>query len=375
MPQPQKSRARLLAGAVVIVVVIALLVFFVQRSAKKTDDTAQQSQRQPIPVELATVQTMDMERTIRGLGTLQARSEVTLRPEVAGRIESRHFREGSLVQAGDTLFKIDDEKLRLQYNARQAAVRATRAALQDARQSFERQQQLRERGVASQDELDRARTALERASADLERLEAEAAVTRAQLRDTTIVAPFSGIVAHRQADTGTFVSTSDPLVTIYQLDPVDISFSIPERHMEQVQEGQPVQVSLAAFPDEYFIGEVIYVSPAVSQATRTFLVKAELDNEDGRLKPGAFATAVVTTGFYSDRLVVPQEALVATRQGYNIFVVDEDRTAHMQEVRTGMRTGELVEIVEGLKPGQTIVRLGHMRLDDGNQVRNVDDES
>ncbi|MBB5021564.1 efflux RND transporter periplasmic adaptor subunit [Desulfurispira natronophila] len=375
MSQPKKNRGRLLAGTIIVVITIALLVVFLQRTTDEAADTAQQSHRQPIPVELDTVQTMDMERTIRGLGTLQARSEVTLRPEVAGRIESRHFREGSLVEAGDVLFKIDDEKLRLQYDARQAGVRATRAALQDARQNFERQQQLRERGVASQDELDRARTAYERATAELERMEAETAVTLAQLNDTTIVAPFTGIVAHRQVDTGTFVSTADSLVTIYKLDPIDITFSVPERHMGQVQEGQQVQVTVTAYPGEYFAGEVTYVSPAVSQASRTFLVKAELDNEEGRLKPGAFATAQVTVSSHRDRMVVPQEALVATRQGYSIFVVDEDSTAQRQEVSTGMRQGDLVEILEGLEPGQTIVRLGHMRLEDGNQVRNVDEES
>ena len=163
----------------------------------------------------------------------------------------------------------------------------------------------------------------------------------------------------------------EPLATLYQVDPLELEFYLPERHIGQVRSGQEVAATIAAHPDRAFRGQVDFVAPAVREATRDFLVKATFPNADGLLRPGAFATALVTVDVRAERPVIPEEALVATRLGYLVFTV-EDGMARAREVRTGLRQAGQVEVLEGLAIGDVVVRAGHLRLSGGEPVRIVE---
>jgi membrane fusion protein, multidrug efflux system len=178
----------------------------------------------------------------------------------------------------------------------------------------------------------------------------------------------TGVISHREVDRGAHVAVGRTLAWFYQIDPLEMSFWLPERHLGRIRQGQPVAVSVAAYPDRQFEGLVEFISPAVDPSTRQFLVKAVIPNSERDLKPGMFAVATVTVGERLDRPVLPEESLVATRRGYMVFVIEDD-VAVSREVVTGLRDEGWVEIVEGLAVGELVVREGHMRLSGGETVR------
>lgn len=128
-------------------------------------------------------------------------------------------------------------------------------------------------------------------------------------------------------------------------------------------------VTVAAFPDRQFNGSVDFISPVIDEGTRKFRVRANIDNPEGRLMPGAFASAELVLALRENRPVIPEQALVATREGYIVYIVDpSSNTARSREVQTGLREPGLVEILEGVSPDELVVVYGHMQLDDGYSV-------
>lgn len=364
-----RRRFILIAGAVLLLVILAVL-FWGPGPAEEGQERAPQ----PVAVEVAEVQPMTLRETVRGIGTLRAPQEVELSPEIAGRVSAIHFEEGGVVEEGQVLLELEDNKLRSQLVAREAGVRSAQVRLNNAQRVFERQERLREQGVVAEEEFERVQAELDTAAADLERFRAELALTEEQLSDTIIRAPFSGAISEQLVDRGAFVSAGAALARLYQMDPLELSFSVPERFLGRIQRGQEVSVSLAAYPEQSFAGVVSFVSPAIDESTRTLAVKAEIPNPERQLGPGAFATAVVTVGEREDRPVVPEESLVGTRTGYMVFVVDEG-LARSRAVQVGLRREGAVEVTDGLESGEQVVRSGHMRLEDGSPVNVVNETS
>lgn len=328
---------------------------------------------QAVPVEAYTVSAMTIRETVRGIGTLRARSVVHVSPQVEGVLNSVHFEEGAFVEAGTVLAELDDRKLRQTLASRRAALVAARARADDARRTFDRLVDLRERNAATADEIDRARTELEATDADVTRLEADVERAEVEMSDMTLTAPFDGVIAQRLIDAGNYIRVGEQIATLYQVDPLDMSFRLPERFAGRVNVGQAVEVRVAAYPDERFAGVLQFVSPVVDESTRDFLVKAAIDNAARRLRPGMFGTAVLELDVREDRPVVPEEALVATRSGYLVFVI-EDAKVTTQPVRIGLRHQGMVELLEGPPIGAQVVQSGQLRLSSGNAVSIVNEQ-
>ncbi len=339
---------------------------------EEEEETAREART--YPVEVAEVQGVTLAEMVRSVGTLRAAESVVVRPEIAGRVRAIHFREGSQVEEGDLLFELDDERLLRQLAVREAGLRAVGVRLANAERELARARQLHGDGVIPEDQLDRAQTEYDAAVAEQERLEAEISLTERELEDTRILAPFDGWISERRVDRGAYLRVGDDLATVYRTDPMEVGFSVPERHAGRVRAGQPVDVMVAASPQRPFQGEVHFVSPAVDEATRTFRVRARIPNPGGELKPGSFANTVVTVDIRENRPMIPAESLVATRTGYIVYVVEDGRAVR-REVRTGLRREAMVEILEGASIGERVVRTGHIRLSGGEEVTVTETES
>lgn len=326
----------------------------------------------PAPrVAVTEVERRDLRETVRGIGTLEAHETVEIRPEVAGTVTEIGFEEGGRVEAEQLLYALDASKLEREQRARRAGLAGARAELSRAERSFERVKALFERDAASRDRYDEAQLALESARAEVERTQAELELVGERLEDTRIRAPFAGLVSESQVDPGDYAAVGDALATLYRVEPIRVAFWLHEGALARVEVGQPVDLEVGAFPEARFPGTVRFVSPVVDPSTRDFLVRAEIANPDGRLRPGVFGTAVVTVEERSDRPVVPEEALVSTREGYAVFVV-EDGTAEHRPVQIGLREPGIAEVREGVEAGERVVRSGHMQLSDGDSVRVVE---
>lgn len=327
-----------------------------------------------VAVEVAIVKVDTLRETVRGIGTLLAAETVEIAPEVEGFVRKIAFEEGCAVKKGQLLFSIDDRKLQARLAAARAAFQTAKVRMEDARRRLTRVQRLMGDKVADQDELDEADTDFRAAEADIERTRAEVGLAEMRLNDARLVAPFEGMISQRNVDVGDYVNVGDHLATLYRVSQMEIALSLPERFMGRVRLGQEVAVEVAAYPGRQFGAEIHFVSPHVNEATRDILVKAAIEDPDGSLKPGAYAAAVVTLALREQCPVIPEESLVATRQGYMVFVAEE-QVARSRQVLVGLRSAGTAEILDGLVPGEQVVRTGHMSLSDGTKVRIIPGEN
>jgi membrane fusion protein, multidrug efflux system len=368
----EKNRSvfsRILGPWTFFIVLVAAAAFLYLRSAGDEQDMGVPGERPPVAVQIAPAVDMTLAETFRGVGTLKPIKSVEIRPEAAGRIKAVHFQEGGFVSRNKLLFEIEEQRQVQRLASIRAALDQAKTRLDNLRRNYDRIQTLFEQNLVSRDEHDRVKTELDSASSEVTRLEAQVDLAREDLGDTLIRAPFSGFISGRLADPGAFVSLGQVLAVVYQTDSLEISFMIPERYSAEVELGQEVLVEVSAYPGQRFRGQVNFVSPSVDESTRNFEVKAFIDNQDNRLRPGSFASAVLVLGYREAALVIPERSLVATRDGYLVFVADSEKEqVESRRVSIGARRPGIVEITEGLAPGEHVVVTGHMNLSHGFRI-------
>jgi len=294
-----------------------------------------------------------VEERISLVGSLEAREAVELKSEIDGIVESIHFDEGQPVSQGTIMLEFDRGKLK-------ATLAAAIAELQLAEARLQRYLRLVETGAVSRQEA-------EEASATYETRAAAVALAEEDLRDGLVRAPFDGVIGERMVSPGQFVGKGATLTWVVDLEPMKAEFQVPERYLRQVQLGQSVELRVAAYPDAQFTGTVTFVDPQVDETTRTVLVKAEVPNADGRLRRGMFANLDLIIRVREQAIVVPESALLLQGDATSVFVIDGG-VAQPRPVTTGIRLPGLVEITDGLSPGQAVVVEGTQKLFPGVKV-------
>lgn len=298
------------------------------------------------------------------VGTLRSRQSVILRPEVSGRVARINFRDGDRVQRGQVMVQLDDELPRAQ-------VAQAQAELSIARANHKRNQDLVAQNFISQRSVDES-------GASLQVAEAKLALARAQADRLRILAPFDGIAGLRSINVGDYLKDGADIVNIEDLDAILVDYRLPERFQTKVRKGQVAMVAIDALPGRKFTAVVQAVDPLVDANGRSVGVRGCIDNRQQQLSPGMFARVTAVFGERLEALVVPEEAIVP--QGPRLFIFKvvpgtepESRIVQRTEVKVGIRQPGRVEIIEGLKAGDTVVTAGQQRLQrDGMAVRVVD---
>jgi membrane fusion protein (multidrug efflux system) len=301
----------------------------------------------PLPVEVAKVEPKTMATGLSTVGSLRADETVVVRPEIAGRIDRIHFEEGGQVVAGQPLFSLDDSLAR-------AALNEASANLATAQSANRRAERLnKEKLIAGADyDLTIARLAVE---------QARVASARASLGKLVLRAPFSGRIGLRKVSVGDVVSAGQELVTLVRLDPMEIDFSVPESALGQLHTGQAVQATVDAFPGETFTAEVVAIDPVVDPQSRSAHLRARIANPDGRLRPGQFAQLTLETGAaQAPSLFIPEQALLQDGSTRYVFAV-VDGKAKKTDITTGRREPGLIEVLAGLKAGDTVITAGQTK--------------
>ncbi|MCR4337289.1 MAG: efflux RND transporter periplasmic adaptor subunit, partial [Candidatus Omnitrophica bacterium] len=242
------------------------------------------------------------------VGTLAADEVVEIKNQIAGLIEQIGFEEGQAVKKGQMLFMIDARKL----NASLAQAEANSGMAQT---TFDRLSSLIDAGAISQQEFDQAKS-------DLEAKKAEIELIQAQLKETVISASFDGVMGERKVSIGQFVNQGTTLTYLISQDPMKAEFRLPERFLGQMKEGQTIQMTVAAYPDDVFEGQVYFIDPQVEEQTRTALIKAKVPNSDGKLRQGMFANLDLIVSIRSEALTIPETALIPKGEDVFVFVVD-----------------------------------------------------
>ena len=305
-----------------------------------------------LPVDAMVIQPQPLENKIFTTGTLLANEEVQLKPEIAGRVTDVFFEEGSKVQKGELLVKINDRELRAQLEGKKIEEKQASDLESRARQLFEI------KGI-SQEEYDRAANTLNMIKAQRE-------VIQAQLAETEIVAPFDGIIGLRYVSPGTNVSTDMLVATLNDIDTVKVEFSVPEKYARQIKKGNTITIRMGDSQQEYK-GAVYAVESKIDLETRTIKSRARIPNLKGDLIPGSFARVEIILEQLPQAIVVPSESVIPELSGEKVFIC-VDGKARSIPVKAGIRTETSIQIVEGLNPQDTLILTGLLQLSDGKAV-------
>jgi len=317
---------------------------------------------------------VDLEERLEASGELLAKNRAEVAAQVEGEITEVLFDEGQAVPAGAVVLEIDPERRELELARASAQVGEASAAVAERKREVDRMLQLAQRKVASETQLDQAQTELETARARLRAARADLGVAKRALRDASVRARFAGLIAVRYASRGEFVRQGQALFELVSLDPLEVEFRLPEAESARVRRGMPIEVQVAPYPDEVFEAKVTVVSPTIDKRTRTLRVKALLENDEGRLRPGLFARANLGVALRKGILMVPEEAVLQRADGAVVYRLDDENRATRLQVETGVIRDGRVEIRTELVPDDRVIARGHTDLVDGVLValRNPD---
>ena len=343
-------------------------------------------------VQVVTVQTRSVERTVEVLGSLAAHDKATLSTKVPGRIARLVVDFGSLVEQGQMLAQVEPRDYQLQVQQaeatlaqarvrlglppqgatdqvdpeRTALIRQAQAFLEDARQKRERLLSLAEKGLIAKADFDSADAAhnvalgrlqdakdeIHNRQAILLQRRAELEIAKQRLADTVIRAPFDGTIEVRHASVGEYVAASAPVVTLVRMTPLRLRAEVPERVAARVQAGQKLRVTIEGDPLVY-TGQVTRMGPTISEQTRMLIVEADVHNP-GTLRPGAFTKVAIITKEAEATLTIPSPALVTFAGLEKVWVVQEGKALE-KPVVTGTRADSWIEITDGVKAGDVVV--------------------
>lgn len=331
-----------------IVLAIALAASHAVGCAKRFEKSGGPPPDAAVKVRTHEVVPEPLRETFTVTATVLPNESVSIKSETEGRIVEIGFTEGEPVEKGRVLFRLDPEKLT-------AALKEAEAAFALAEANRARAAEMLRANAISAQEYDVAN------STYLARQAAVDLLSR-QLQDSVIRAPFDGIMGARLVSPGQVVGRLTPLATIVDQSTVKAEFRIPERLSPQIRIGMPVEVRVAAWPNESFEGRVTFVAPDLDPATRTLAVRATLDNVDARLRAGMFARVDLVLQEIPDALLIPDIALIQRGDKTFVYVVGEDSRVQLREVRTGTRVSGRVLVRDGLAAHEIVVTEGHQKL-------------
>ncbi|MBW6400514.1 efflux RND transporter periplasmic adaptor subunit [Roseomonas sp. HJA6] len=340
--------------------------------------------RPAIPVTSADAAVTDVPIVLDALGTVQAFNTITIIPQVTGRITEIAFTEGQEVKAGDVLVRLDPRAFQATLDQAVATKAQREAQLANARLDLQRYQQLMRINGASQQTLDTQRASVAQLEAQVQYDQATIDNAQVQLDYTVIRAPIDGRIGLRQVDVGNLVqSSSSGIVTITQIRPVSVTFTLPQQALPEVQEAiaagpVPVVARLpepttpradGATPPPNPVGTLVTLDNQVDAATGTIRLKATFPNEDQRLWPGAFVNVQLQVAVLHGVTAVPLVAVQRGPDGPYVFVVAENSTVEQRPVTLGVLTGTQAVVQRGLRPGERVVTSGALRLTPGALVQ------
>ncbi len=345
-------------GRIIGLAVLAAAVLWTTGCGKNEPATKRPATERSVHlVEIFTPEMRSVSTAHQRTGSVRARRVVRIHTREEGRIESLPWFEGDKVAEGEILAKIDDSLL-------SAELAKSTARARQARLDLERIDGLIRKNAASQDELAQART-------ELDVTLAEQKILETRIDHTRLTAPFPGVVTKRLVETGDMAAKNDHLLTV--MDPLSLVIEVPvsELTLPQLRIGDPVNVAIDALYGQSLQGEIQRIHPALDPLTRQGIVEIALTPLPEGARNGQFARVTLSTAA-RNRLLVPFSALQRDREGEYLFRVTEADSVEVVRVRSGTRTSDQIEILEGIEPGDRIVSRGFLGLRAGTKITIVD---
>lgn len=368
-PRPSRRWALMLIGVVVVFGgVFGIKAMF----AKKTNEFFNNMPQPAVAVSSETVRSERWDDSGDAVGTLVAVNGIDVTAEAGGVVKSIEFEAGQPVQAGAVLVRLNTAN-------EQANLKALEASAKLAQTQAQRWQKLGQDKLVSLDDVQAKVTAAATAQAQVE-------AQRALIAQKAVHAPFSGVLGIRKVSLGQYIAPGAPVVSLQQLDPIYVDFTLPEQLIASLKEGTAVSVRVDALPGQVVEGKISAIDPQVDPNTRNFKAQATLRNANGALRPGSFAKVGFDLGAARDTLVIPQTAVSFNPYGNAVFVISKSArkagetdmrgkpltgdklTVTQRFIKTGATRGDLIAVTEGLKTGEQVVTSGLLKLRNGAEV-------
>jgi multidrug efflux system membrane fusion protein len=329
----------------------------------------------PVPVSVVAVEQKAAPVEIRTVGRVQTLASVAVRSRIDGVIAKVSVTDGQEVKAGDELFRIDDREAQAALKLAQANLGKDQASLANAKRQVDRLTPLAAKNFTTRQDYDAAQTLVATLQATIAADQAAIDAARVTLSYTVITAPISGRIGTVVQKLGNSVRSADStaLITINQLQPILVAFSVPQESMGELQRALssgkvPVTAKIPDSTAPEQLGEVSYVENAIDPTTNTLSVKAQFPNADEFLWPSQFVNVVMTTRVDPDATVVPTVAVQMNQEGAYVWVVKPDSTVEMRPITVTRQVGHDMVVEGELKTGEKVVVEGQLRLESGTKV-------
>jgi multidrug efflux system membrane fusion protein len=326
-----------------------------------------------VPVRVGDVKRLGVPLEVSAIGHVEPYSTVAVKPRVGGEVTRVGFREGDDVKAGDLLFVIDPRPFEAALAESRANLARDRARLTEAEQTLKRYQDLIKKEYITQEQFDQAQANDEALRATTQADEAAIETTRLNLEYCRITAPVPGRTGGLLIHPGNIVKANDdkPLVVINQLEPIYVSFAVPEKDLGEIKRRSAgARLPVVATPQggKPETGELTFLDNAVDSTTGTIVLKASFPNRDRALWPGQYVNVSLTLKVDEDAVVAPIEAIQTGQTGTYVYAVKPDSTVEVRSVAVLRNWGRWAVITSGLAPGDRVVTDGQLRLAPGARI-------
>jgi RND family efflux transporter MFP subunit len=346
---------------------IAATLFLLSPSILLAEGPGKGNGPPPSPVQVATVKTKTVSNQISLIGTTEAISESTVAAEISGLVEYFPIREGDFVKKGDLLANLKETELRLRLKGAIASKKRIEANLKNAEKELSRVTKLKETNSIAEKQYDNALYTYRALSQELLQNESEIELLNYQIKQQKVLAPFSGFVAKEHTQIGEWINKGGPVVTLLDLDTIQITVDVPERYSVMLLPQSNVQISIKSISRDTFSGKIYSVLPHGDPNSRTFPVRIHLANPDHIIKSGMEAMVTFNLATEQKALLVPKDAVVTAGDNRLVFIVNDGKATSVPVKITGYYDGDVA--VEGnLKPGDHAVIRGNERLRPGQPV-------
>jgi RND family efflux transporter MFP subunit len=326
-------------------------------------------ERPPSPVGYTEAREHTVRQQIRLPGSVEAKTSSLVASEVEGKVIALLAREGQTVRKGQTLVELRKDHLEIELAAAEAELREAEARLKQAQQNLERSQELFDSQVLSLGQLDDARYESDAWKGKTDQLAADIARTNLNIERSSVRAPFAGVVVAEQIDVGEWVGKGDAVLELISLFELEVRVEVPESHFRNLNPGATATVAFEALPDYEVKGKVGGIIPRANPQARTFPIKVQITNKEGRIGVGMLAHVSFPLGESYRATVIPKDALITRGDKRYVYLLNGDDTVEMVPVQTGTGVGEWIEVQGQVEPGAKVVTRGNERLRPGQKVQ------
>jgi multidrug efflux system membrane fusion protein len=377
-PQPEPRKRRGLIKWLVILVLAVAAIFAWEQFQKRESDSQRSASSGPAPQTIrdAPVTTGDVPIIINALGAVTPLATVTVRTQISGQLQKVGFEEGQIVKKGDFLAQIDPRPFQATLAQFQGQFEKDTALYDQAQADLQRFETLNRQDSIAKQQVDDQRFLVKQDHAAMATDQAQIDAANLNITYCHIVAPTGGRVGLRQVDPGNYVQPTDVggLVLLTQLEPISVIFTVPEDYLPQIQARMktgailPVAIYDRANVNKLQDGALAFIDNQIDVTTGTVRLRALFDNKDDSLFPQQFVNARLTVDTLSNAIVAPNAAIQQGSQGPFVYVVNDDSTVSVRQIKTGPVDGERTAILSGLKAGENVVIDGVDRLHEGAKV-------